>query len=144
MYLWTLNDGFRWPGTSAKGVVVPKGRALPIEFALRGWELGCTSMPYIEETLKIRNAYFKGVPIKLVRIAFDWDVPARIMPTFLERYEKRKRNRAGRTGRAFNPEEITKAKQLCDQAENYWRRRPSVLAYLLLGGELNPTIIRET
>ncbi len=143
-YFWDIRDGRRTPLVEASvgGVVVPKGKALPLEFALRGWELGCTNLPYLDETLHIRDRYFKGVPLKIVRVLFDWDCAAALEALLVE-LESRKRKRSLRTGQPFNPATLEHVYQLGKEAEAYWRTRPSVITYLMLGGALRARIVRE-
>lgn len=124
-------SGLRRPTPGKSTFRVPKGRALILEIAARGWFLGCTHLSYLEDVLHLINRYLPGLPIHLLRISFDWK-PTVIKPmlTILK---------------AHNEKRKLRDKSLCDSSssafraiEHYWRQRPSSISFHHLGGELNP------
>lgn len=133
-YFWNIGeDGERHQCTSLNGnsIITPKAAALVIEFAARGHTLGCTSLGYLREVSDIRDMYFPGMKVKILRITFRWTFkdgdPCELL---LSEFCKRKKLR-GESVPSFNGD--------ISAIRDYWSGRPTVLGWLLLGGEINPS-----
>lgn len=112
--------------------IVPKGIALPLEVAARGWQLGFSSLGYLEKVTALRDRYLPGLEIQAVRIGFRWHIGADPVSAFVEYYLERKKRR--------REEPAVPDEQSIDKIRRYWAGRPTAISYLVLKGELNPTL----
>ncbi|MEK7175212.1 MAG: hypothetical protein AAB693_00175, partial [Patescibacteria group bacterium] len=138
-YFWEIGPwGRAEVGASNRtGIIIPKGKIIPLEIAARGYELGCTNLPYLDEVVKLRDQFIKDLPIKIVRVNFNWTFPDSIHPfeKLIDSFTARERNKK---------EAMEEVKILAEVVKKYWEGRPSVVSYLILGGSLGATITRET
>lgn len=124
-------DGIRRHQSGQDTYAAPRGKALLLEFAARGWVLGCTQIPYLAETIALRDRHLPGLPVKLLYVFFDWE-PA--IPNPLRRViaeHNRKKQRRGKPA-------LDESNLRLNIIETYWRRRPSSISWQILGGRLNP------
>jgi hypothetical protein len=127
--------------------VVPRGKILPLELMARGWELGCTNLSYIGEVVQLRNQFCPGLPIRLVKVKFNWILPGRdpLQKLTDQFMEKKKQRLLGKNQPLSSLGPLKKeVVALTDLARQYWKSRPSVISYLMLGGDLGVSITRET
>ncbi|KKU91060.1 MAG: hypothetical protein UY23_C0004G0005 [Candidatus Jorgensenbacteria bacterium GW2011_GWA1_48_11] len=147
---WEVNEaGERRRATdrNSRNMIVPAGLALPLEFALRGWKLCFTQLPYLGEMVALRDRFLRGTPIRILRIEFDWE-PAAGNPALVLRdvFRKKKferwllkQEKTKQSNPSPPPEPPTPPDHLFTEISAYWRQNPSVISFLVLGGELNPT-----
>ncbi|MDP2629439.1 MAG: hypothetical protein Q8P45_01925 [Candidatus Harrisonbacteria bacterium] len=135
-YFWKISDGRRSSAdklSSMKdGILVPKGVALLLEFSARGWRVAQTACAYTEEILALRDKYLPSQKLRFLKVGFDWELSS-IDPVSaqVEAYQKKKA-KSGRPAAAMDEEALR-------QIRSYWRQRPTLMAYLALGGDLHPT-----
>lgn len=132
-YFWTLSDeGQRFNldqiGILNSNLLVPKGAALFLDFSRRGYWTGFTGCEYLESTKEIRDRYLPEQPIKLVRIGFNWELDVDVVGRLIRVFQEKKAKR-GKGVPEINQKELEKVK-------DYWRARPTELAYYFLGGTL--------
>jgi hypothetical protein len=123
--------GTRLHAYAPRAFPVPRGRTLILEIAARGWVLGCTHLPYVQDVLHLRDHYLPGLIIRLLLIAFDWDIADyNPMHTVLavHNHQRKRRGKLPLDGSTAALAAI----------EAYWRKRPSSISYHILGGRLNP------
>lgn len=135
-YFWEidLKKGTRKPCHSFDKPVMPKGKAVPLEIAARGWSLGCTHLGYLKPVLDLRDRFCPGLPIKIYHINFDWKVKIDPIEYLLETFRAKKRKR-NQSVPEFNGEE--------EKIRSYWRNRPTSASFSVLEGDLRPTFIRK-
>jgi hypothetical protein len=133
---------------SSVDTIVPRGRILPLELAMRGWEIGCTNLPYIQDAVRLRNWRLPTLPLRVVKVKFNWTLPGNADPLekLKEKFLEKKRQRLSLVGNPMSQLDALEAEvsTLALHARKYWRERPSVISYLILGGELGVSITRET
>jgi len=136
-YYWVINnDGKRSELSegnrlSHNGVVVPKGRALPLEVAARGEVLGFTGLSYLDGVIGLRNKYVPDLTLRLAQIEFNWELDPDPIEAMWEVFNEKKRLRG---------QEVEKPISDLERIRNYWRGRPTIISHTILGGELNPRI----
>jgi len=113
-------------------IIIPKGIALFLDFAIRGFTTGFTGCGYLDETRELRDRYLSEIKMKFLKITFDWTFPENPIDILLAEFRERKRKRGKET--AEIAEEDVRA------IKDFWRTRPTELGYFFLGGELNPKI----
>lgn len=134
-YYWLVTgEGYRteYDGHLPAGaMLVPKGKALPLELAAKGLTLGYTNLGYLEKIRELRDQFVPDLPISLLQIQFDWDLDGENPLDLLAALYKEKRASGGKDS-YVDPEMLARAKE-------YWRGRPTSISWLILGGNLNPT-----
>ncbi|MFP4022753.1 MAG: hypothetical protein ACLFTS_02815 [Candidatus Paceibacterota bacterium] len=136
-YFWEIkpDDGTRMPCAGLNGnIVIPKGKALPLELAARGWALACTCLGYLDDVVALRDGYFPGLPIKIYYIDFDWKIEPDPVNFLLESFKEKKKKR-GQKIPDFNGAE--------DSLNDYWKKRPTSISSKVLGGKLRPSFVRK-
>lgn len=136
-YFWEIDfeEGTRKPCRELNGKdVIPKGVALPLEIAARGWALGCTHIGYLENVLTLRDRYLPGLPVKIYHISFDWELESDPVEFLLETFRERKRCRKQKTPDFGDAGE---------KISSYWRNRPTSVSADILGGNLRPSFVRK-
>ncbi len=143
-YFWKIQRFGRTLATGDQpGIIVPRGKIMILELLAQGYELGCTNLPYIGETVKLRDKFMPGFPIKLVRVNFNWVLPNGADPIkeIAERFLSQRKKK-------ISPSDLEalekKVNKLSNSVQQYWKSRPSVISYLMLGGDLSANITRET
>jgi len=140
-YFWRIDRYcYRFPLTTSSSSsvpnIVPKGEILPIEFALRGWRLGVTNIPYLKKTIFLRDKFAKGTKIKILKISFSWKTPIDEIDIKKLFYDIKKR----RDPNFYPPPQW---ETYWRRIKSYWEQNPTLLGYLILGGDLNPIIVEE-
>jgi len=142
-YYWRITDDYRRiNATETKnGILVPKGKILPLEYATRGWTLGCTGLSYLFEVLKVRDLFIPNLKVKILKISFNWQLDENPFDLLAEVYKKRKLEQAQKRGTEYKDElsEISRRSRVTKIISDYWSGRPTSLSYLILGGNLNPS-----
>lgn len=136
-YFWEVDfkEGTRKPCEELNGKdVIPKGLALPLEIAARGWALGCTHIGYLKDVLKLRDYYFPGLPVKIYHISFNWEMENDPIYFLLEAFKEKKRRRK---------QNIPDFGDSGEKISSYWRNRPTSVSAAVLGGNLCPSFIRK-
>ena len=136
-YFWEIdfNEGTRKACSSSNGrPVIPKGIALPLEIAARGWALGCTHLGYLQKVLQLRDRYYPGLPVIIYHINFDWEIDPDPIDFLLDIFKERKRKR-NQNVPDFNGEG--------EMIKGYWRNRPTSASFSVLGGRLRPSFVRK-
>ncbi len=131
---WHLDSHGRREESGSSGTMkFPRGMALPLELAANGYILACTSLPYLNRVLEQRDRHLKGVTLRLLRVTFDWrldevDPIRQLVEAF--RARKQKRNQAV---------PVLDTSTL-DAIHSYWKQRPTLISWLVLGGSLKPQL----
>ncbi len=136
-YFWEIdfNEGTRKPCQGLNGKdVIPKGVALPLEIAARGWALGCTHIGYLKEVLRLRDHYFPGLPVKIYHISFDWEMEKDPIEFLLDAFKEKKKRRK---------QSIPDFKDNGERISSYWKNRPTSVSAAVLGGNLRPSFFRK-
>ena len=139
-FFWEIDvrTGWRFPyrggGRKSTCAYVPKGIALPLEFASRGFATGYTRLKYLSAVRRIRDQYIPGMEIPLCEIRFEWDPGKCITSTLVEVYSRKLRLH-GRVW-ALKGAMPGHLKHLV----RFWRNRPTSLSHAILGGDLNAAI----
>ncbi len=130
---WEIKEEGRFPLQSKENfkIAVPRGMSLLIEFALRGFITGFGHLPYLNRVKALKDKYFPELKIKLVKVKFNWELNVDPIEVLLEVYKEKKKKR-GQT-----PFELTEEEK--ETIRNFWKTHPTPLAYIILGGELNPS-----
>lgn len=130
-YWWVMPDGRRHDTPRPGAVQFPKGAILPLEICANSFVLGCTRLGYLDEILQLRDRFAPWLKLSMLSISFDWswgDVEP--LQELLRLFNARKKKRGQSP---FRPNGQALAK-----ISRYWRRRPSVVSWMILGGELKP------
>ncbi len=136
-HYWVVdNNGIRRPydrrvPLSRGDTLLPKGRALPLEVAVKGAVLGFTNLGYLDDTLELRDRFVPNLPLKTVQIAFDWRVDFDPIEPLWQEFKARKIARG---------QEVTKPEAELGVIGDYWRRRPTTISHMIMGGEVNPSL----
>lgn len=144
-YFWLISsNGLReeYDGRKKLGpgdILVPKGFAIPLEISAKGWTIGVQGIKYADQVRRLRDTYAPGLKIKVLEVRFDWQLYVDPIAALLERFLEKKRKRMRKKGiRDYKlpsfPQEIV------DEIRSYWSQWPTSISWLILGGELNPTI----
>jgi hypothetical protein len=147
-HFWFIDrDGKRYLGrnsTEKGGTLVPKGEILLLEFALRGWKLGFSQIPYIERTLELRDRFLPGVKMNLIQIEFDWRIPEDPVYVIREEFLKKKFQRWEKGGSDSTKRPANFPSEFWEKISGYWSKSPTALGFLSLGGDLNPKITEHS
>jgi hypothetical protein len=135
-WLTDVNKGFRrkWTGEKLnKGeILVPGAEALVLEFAARGWLVGCTNLAYLQRVEQVRNRFTPGLKIKIAQVIFHWALEKDPVSVLMDYYRARKRRRNQ------TPAEVSEP--VLENIRSYWRSRPTSISYHILGGNLNARV----
>ncbi|MBI2587557.1 hypothetical protein HYW29_01975 [Candidatus Amesbacteria bacterium] len=131
-YYWTIDSrGNRQKSRGqTEGVLVPKGKALPLELCARGLTIGFTGLPYMQELIALRNQKIPDLPLQFLQVSFDWILNTDPITAMLDEFRRKKKAR-GETVH-INPQDVNLIKQ-------YWQGRPTSISHHVLGGELHPS-----
>ncbi|MEE8585121.1 MAG: hypothetical protein V3T83_09755, partial [Acidobacteriota bacterium] len=130
-YWWVTADGRRHGKPQPGTLKFPKGAILPLEICANSFVLGCTRLGYLDDILKLRDRFAPSLALRMLSISFDWNLGGGDPLEELLRVFNSRKSRRGQA--PFHP-----ASQVLAKIRRYWRRRPTVLSWLILGGELNP------
>lgn len=139
MYWSVDNRGNRTEASAtSRGVLVPKGKILPLEMAAHGLILGFTGLNYLKELVQNRDRYVPSLTLRFTEIKFEWELDTDPLEAIHEAYRLKKRKRDELKGTTSQLVELKPEEQ--EVIRSYWRGRPTSITYDILGGRLNPVI----
>ena len=145
-FFWEIDSsGMKrvWDGTKRKKCIyVPMMPHILLEMSARGYAIGYTDMPYLDEVLRLRDELLPGHPMDFCQISFNWSFRDDPIDALLDEWRRKIRKevpeRAGNIRRhwANNP--------TAEKIRRYWANNPTAASFNLLGGELNPQFEERT
>lgn len=112
-------------------VLLPKGKAVPLEISARGDVLGFTGLSYLDGVIGMRDKFVPGLKLKFVEIKFNWQLNPNPLEAMWEAFKVKKQLRGQSPQKPINDFERINA---------YWMNRPTTISYKILGGDLNPEL----
>ncbi len=129
-----LGHRSEWDGKAPQrgSILLPKGHALPLELAAKGYRIGYTGMSYKAEMLAMRDQFVPGLEVKMMNITFKWDFDGDNPLKALEAFYIRKNLERP------VPKTVSVDTEIFEGINKYWMGRPTSISWLILGGKITP------